>query len=89
MADGRALVQHDDARVLELLNHGARGVARRLYDLDSLLDNHARVGSVVGGDESGEKRDVHGEGLRGQGAAAPDLGAEVLRSGEDERRDNS
>lgn len=72
--DRRALVDHDAARGLEAPDDGARAVARRLDDADPGVDDGRRVGVVIGWVERREQRDVHAEGVWGQGAAFRDLG---------------
>lgn len=89
VADGGALVQDDDAGGLELADDGAGRVTGGLDDLDALVDDGLRVGRVVGRQHGGQQRQVDGEGVLGQGAAALDLGAEGLGGGEDEGRDDA
>ena len=50
-----ALVQDDAASGFQLLDHGARAVARGLDDVDPFFDYHAGVGTVVRGNERGEE----------------------------------
>lgn len=89
MANSRTLVQDNDARLLQLRNHGAGAVTRRLDDTDPLVDNGLRVGAVVGRVERGQQGDVYGEGVLGQRAALADLLLEVVGRREDQRRDDA
>lgn len=89
VADGGALVQDDNAGLLELGNDGARGVAGRLDNLDALIDDGLGVGAVVGGHHGGQEGNVDTEGVLGQGSAASDLLAQVVGRGEDEGGDDA
>lgn len=77
--DGRALVENNDAGVLEHLDHGTRAVAGRLDDLDALLDDNTCVGCIVGWYECRQERNVDGEGVRRQPPAQANLGPQLLR----------
>lgn len=89
VADGGALVQDGDARGLELADDGAGRVAGRLDDAHALVDDGLRVRRVVGRQHRRQQRQVDGERVLGQRAAALDLGAQGLGRGEDEGRDDA
>lgn len=89
VADGSALVQDDDAGLLELGDDRAGAVAGRLDDLDALLDDGVSVGAVVRRDHGGQQRHVDSEGVLGHGAAPPDLLAQLVWGREDEGRDDA
>lgn len=78
MADCRALVQDDDAGLLQLGDDGARVVTGGLDDLDFFVDDDLGVGGVVGGNDGGEEGQVHSEGVFGHGATSADFFAEVF-----------
>lgn len=73
VADGGALVQNDDAGRLQLLDDGARIVSSSLDDLDSLIDNHLGVRTVVRRHEGGKEGQVDTEGVLGHFAASSNL----------------
>lgn len=89
MTNRRTLVQHRDARSLELANHGAGRVSGRLDNLDALVDDGLGVGRVVGREEGREEGQVDAERLVGEGAAALDLGAQGFGRGGDEGGDDA
>lgn len=89
MANGGALVHHDDARLLQLRNDRPRAVAGGLDHLDALIDDGLCVRAVVGRVERGQQRNVDAEGVLGQGPALLDLLAQVGGRGEDQRRDDA
>ena len=70
-----------DSRVgfLQLGNDGAWVVARGFDNLDSFVDDHLRVGTVVWGNQSREQGQVHTKGVLGHGTASADLFPEVFR----------
>lgn len=81
MSDRRALVQDNGVHLLQLLDDRAGGVAGRLDNLDSFVDDDLCVGAVVRRVYRGEQRDIYAEGLRGHGLGLADLFAEVLGRG--------
>lgn len=81
VADGGALVEDGDARLLELLDDGAGVVAGSLDDLDALIDDDLGVGTVVGGNHGGEEGQVDTEGVLGHFAASSDFLAQVFGGG--------
>lgn len=89
VADGGALVQDNDAGLLELRDDGARRVTGRLDNLDALVDDGLRVGGVVGGHHGGQQRHVDGKGLLGEGSASADFVAQRSGRGEDEGCDDA
>ena len=89
VANGRALVDDLDARLLEH-RHPLRGiVARRLHDLDAALDDDLEQPRIVGGRESGKKGHVHAEGLVGHFPASRDFVGELLGRALREPRDDA
>lgn len=84
MPDGGALVQHDNASLLEKGNDGAGRVASSLDNLDAFLDDDPGIASIVGRNKSRQQGDVDGERTRGQLPAFPDLLTEALGVGKDQ-----
>lgn len=89
MANGSALVEDNDAGLLQLLDDRAGRVACRLDNLDTLVNDGLGVGTVVRRDHGREESDVDGEGLLGKGAAPADFVAEGCGRREDEGRNNA
>ena len=78
VADGGALVQDDDAGLLEHFDDGPGGVAGGFDDLDAFVDHDLGVLGVRGCVHGGEEGDVDAEGERGHAFAFADFEAEVL-----------
>lgn len=81
MADGSALVEDDNAGLLELLDNGTGVVSSGLNDLDALVNDDLGVGTVVGRYHGREESQVDTEGVLGHFAASSDFLAQVFRGG--------
>ena len=81
VSDRGALVQNDNAGLLQLLDYRTRVVAGGFDDLDTFLDNHLGVCGVVGRVEGGEEGQVDAEGVLGHGAASSDFLAQIFGGG--------
>ena len=89
MSNTCTLVKNDHTSLLELRDDRSGRVTRRLHDLDALIDNSLSVCAVVRGDHSGEKSDIHAEGVLSEGSAALDFFAQGGGRGEDESGDDT
>lgn len=89
MANRGALVEDNDAGLLQLRYDRPGRVSCGLDDLDPLVDDGLSVCGVVRGHHGGKKGDVDTEGVLGEGAAALDLLAQFLGAGEDEGGDDT
>lgn len=78
VADGGALVQDDGVGGLELLDERARIVAGCLDNAHALVDQHLRVGVIVGRHQRGQQRQIHAKRPRRHGPASPDLVPQVF-----------
>jgi hypothetical protein len=79
--DGRALVDHADARLLEPGHERLRTAARRLDDLDAALDDGGCVVLVRDRAQGRQHGEVHAEGSIGQLSGAIDLLHEIVGRG--------
>jgi hypothetical protein len=78
VANGSALVDDLDVRLLEHRQPLRGIVARGLHGLDPALDDDLEQARIVGGCERGKERHVDAEGLVGHFAASRDLVGELL-----------
>ena len=76
MSDSGAFMQYYYPRFFQLRDDRTGGVTRRFNNPDALGYDNAGVGVVVWWNESGEEREIYGEGRFGHGAAFADFGAE-------------
>lgn len=89
MSDGGALVEDDDASLLELADDGTGRVASSLHDLDTLINDNLGVSLVVGGNKGRQKSDVDGEWPRRQLLALANFLTETLRFRPDQGSDDT
>jgi hypothetical protein len=80
MLQCHTLVNHQYIVLLQELQNRHR-ITCRLDNLDPFLNSNLRVGHVIRLDDSGEKSDVHAEGLGGHSASFADLSAKELGRG--------
>ena len=84
MSDSGALVEDDDASLLELADDWTGRVASGLHDIDALINDNLGVSLIIRGDKGRQKRDVDGEWPRRQLLALANLLTESLRLGKDQ-----